>query len=92
MFLLLNWSFEESKIFSDIFVNSYNFKIIVMMSVLLIPTIIFVQLCIIEWYDKVYDLGIFKIIELNHFNFKNRKVKWMSDIFRQNTTIANFLK
>ncbi len=25
--------------------------------------------------------------ELNQFQFKNRKVKWMSDVFRQNSTI-----
>ncbi len=63
-----------------------------MVSVMEIPLIIYGLLITMETFDKYYDLGMFKVIELNHFNFSNRKVKWMSDIFRQNPTIKDYLK
>lgn len=62
------------------------------MSVILIPTLLTCILIVIQLFDKYFNFGLFKTIQLNHFTFRNRKVKWMSDIFRLNNTIADYLK
>lgn len=62
------------------------------MSGLLIPAIFTFIIIILQLYDKHFDFGLFKVIQLNNFTFKNRKLKWMSDIFRLNNTIGDFLK
>lgn len=90
--MLIELTFSESRIFSDIFVNSYSFKVIVLMITLLIPTLILTNLIFTQIFSKNFNFSLIKIIQLNHFTFRNRKVKWMSDIFRLNPNIADFLK
>lgn len=90
--MLIELTFSESRIFSDIFVNSYSFKVIVLMLTLLIPTLILTNLIFTQIFSKNFNFSLIKIIQLNHFTFRNRKVKWMSDIFRLNPNIADFLK
>lgn len=91
-FLIIELTFAESKIFSDIFVNSYSFTVILLMSAFTLPVMIWLMLVVMQIFDLKFKFGLMKILQMNHFVFRNRKVKWLSDIFRLNPTIENHLK